>query len=122
MNKVYVSHASGFDFQKELYAPLKKLTGVELVLPHENSKGARSSKNIIKDCSIVIAEVSVPSHGVGVELGWANAFGVPIICISKRGSLTSPSLKILSKEFLEYDQLKDVLPKLYSMIACIAKH
>lgn len=122
MNKVYVSHASGFDFQKKLYVPLKKLTGVELLLPHENSKTVRSSKNIIKNCSVLIAEVSVPSHGVGVELGWANAFGVPIICIFKRGSFISPSLKILSKEFLEYDELEDILPKLSSMIACIAKH
>lgn len=32
-------------------------------------------------CDIVIAEISVPSLGVGYELGWAAALGKPALCL-----------------------------------------
>lgn len=32
-------------------------------------------------CDLVVAEVSVPSLGVGYELGWATALGKPILCL-----------------------------------------
>ena len=31
---------------------------------------------------IVVAEVTDPSHGVGIELGWAILRKIPILCIS----------------------------------------
>jgi hypothetical protein len=32
-------------------------------------------------CDLVVAEVSVPSLGVGYELGWASALGKPVLCL-----------------------------------------
>ena len=32
-------------------------------------------------CDLVVAEVSVPSLGVGYELGWATALGKPVLCL-----------------------------------------
>lgn len=37
--------------------------------------------NWIKNCDIVIAEVSVPSHGVGYEIAFALNIGKPVLCI-----------------------------------------
>ena len=105
MKKIYLSHSTNFDFKEELYKPLKKLKEFELILPHEKSEKPKSSKNVIKTCSALIAEVSYPSLGVGIEIGWADSFGIPIIFIFKKGSKISSSLKIISNKFIEYDKI-----------------
>lgn len=40
--------------------------------------------NWIKNCDVLIAEVSVPSHGVGYEIGYALAIQKPVLCIHKK--------------------------------------
>lgn len=37
--------------------------------------------NWIKSCNVLIAEVSVPSHGVGYEIGFALNIGKPVLCL-----------------------------------------
>ncbi|MFN8413331.1 MAG: nucleoside 2-deoxyribosyltransferase [Anaerolineales bacterium] len=37
--------------------------------------------NWIDNCDVLIAEVSVPSHGVGYEIGYALQVGKPVLCI-----------------------------------------
>ncbi len=39
--------------------------------------------NWIKNCDVVIAEVSTPSHGVGYEIGFALNIGKPVLCIHR---------------------------------------
>lgn len=58
--------------------------------------------NWIKDCDALIAEVSVPSHGVGYEIGFALNLGKPVLCLYQRDCKVSkmisgnptPSLRI----------------------------
>lgn len=38
----------------------------------------------IKNCDALIAEVSVPSHGVGYEIGFALNIGKPVLCLYHR--------------------------------------
>jgi len=40
--------------------------------------------NWIKNCDVLIAEVSTPSHGVGYEIGYALQIGKPVLCIHQR--------------------------------------
>lgn len=40
--------------------------------------------NWIKNCGALIAEVSVPSHGVGYEIGFALNLGKPVLCIHQK--------------------------------------
>jgi nucleoside 2-deoxyribosyltransferase len=40
--------------------------------------------NWIKKCDVFIAEVSVPSHGVGYEIGAALNIGKPVLCIYQK--------------------------------------
>ena len=37
--------------------------------------------NWIRNCDALIAEVSVPSHGVGYEIGYALNEGKPVLCL-----------------------------------------
>ncbi len=41
--------------------------------------------NWIKNCDVLIAEVSVPSHGVGYEIAFALGIGKPVLCIHEQG-------------------------------------
>jgi nucleoside 2-deoxyribosyltransferase len=40
--------------------------------------------NWIRNCDVLIAEVSVPSHGVGYEIGYALNIGKPVLCIHQK--------------------------------------
>ena len=40
--------------------------------------------NWIKKCDALIAEVSVPSHGVGYEIGYALNIGKPVLCLHQK--------------------------------------
>ena len=40
--------------------------------------------NWINNCDVLIAEVSVPSHGVGYEIGYALQIGKPVLCIHQK--------------------------------------
>jgi len=125
MKTVYVAHSREFDFRKELYEPLRnsEINRIyNFVLPHENSDAPFDSKAFLKKgCSLVIAEVSYPSTGLGIELGWANLLKLPIVCISRKGAKISGSLKAVCSEFIEYsgatgliEQLTPVLIKFLS--------
>ena len=113
--KIYVAHTKSSDFKKELYEPLQEAFGDshELVFPHETDEGTYPSKELLKDsCDLVIAEVSDKSTSLGIELGWANAYEIPIICMHKIDSKPSKSLKEVSDMFIEYSNSEDLVAKL----------
>lgn len=112
--KIFITHSCNFDFQNELYKPIRNSAfnkRAEIYLPQE--KGPEQvTKDLIKSCDYVVAEVSYPSTGQGIELGWANVFNVPIVCVYKKGSKLSNSLKFITDNFFEYetsDQLIQIL-------------
>jgi hypothetical protein len=119
--KIYVTHASSFDFKKELYEPIRQSQldkQHDITLPHEKSDKPLASKEYLqKRCNLVIAEVSYPSTGVGIELGWANTYGVPIICIHKTGTRPSLSLHKLTQKFIEYHDSNELITKLTKFIS-----
>lgn len=113
--KIYVAHSSGFDYQENLYKPLKdsELNKFhEITLPHEKSTAQFNSKEYLKECDLVVAEVSYPSTGQGIELGWANLYDVLIICIFKSGTKPSSSIKSVTETFIEYENPIDMIEKL----------
>lgn len=60
----------------------------------------------------MVAEVSQPSTGLGIELGWADFFMHPIIGIYHKGSKVSKSLNVVCKEIVEYIDQDDMIVKL----------
>ncbi len=45
--------------------------------------------NWIRACDVLIAEVSVPSHGVGYEIGFALGEGKPVLALYQQGRKVS---------------------------------
>ena len=74
------------------------------------------TKETIKDCDLFIAEVSNPSHGVGMELQMGIEQNIPTIAIIKEGVDFSKSTMVLGMPTLHsiitYKDLSDLLKKL----------
>lgn len=124
--KIYIGHAKKLDFKKELYQPIREsqLNVLhEIILPHEIHEEASDfvTRDIIKMCDVVIAEVSFPTTGLGIELGWADSASVPIICIYKKGQEIAGSLKVITDNFIEYDDVGDMINKISDAIEKIYK-
>ena len=108
--RIYVSHASGFDFKKELYEPLGAISGVEFIFPHASAK-AINSKDAIKHADGLLAEVSMPSHGVGIEIGWAEMLGKPLIFAHRDEVKVSGALTFLKATVLSYASSAELTTK-----------
>lgn len=118
--KLYFAHSRHFDYQLELYLPLRESPlndQHEIVLPHDPPGKDEKSRDEIKGCNIVFAEVSLPGTGLGMELGWADAAGVPIVCLYKSGSQVSNSLAYITETFIEYTDSKDLVEKITRYLA-----
>lgn len=70
-----------------------------------------------KDTDVIIAEVSFHAIGLGIGLGWANAFDKPIICISKQDSKIFSSLKAVCEVVTEYSNPEELIIKLSQVLA-----
>lgn len=116
MKRVYIGHSREIDFVKELYAPLKGILDVEFVFPHEEGNEVLNSKELIRKCDLFLAEVSYPSTGLGIEIGRAESFNIPVVAIYKKGSKISSSLNFITSTILEYDDLKDDVDKIKKVI------
>jgi hypothetical protein len=119
--KIYISHSSSFDFKKELYLPLKNIfthTSHELIFPHESSTSPFPSKQLFvrHGCDVLLAEISYPSTGQGIELGWADLCDLPIIYLIKKNINISESIKLISKKGVCYDQLTQTKEQIFALL------
>lgn len=115
--KIFVSHSSNFDFKNELYRPLRESDlskKHEFFFPHDTDIIFNTKEAIQNVYDMVLAEVSFPSTGMGIEMGWANDAKKKILCIYKKGSKYSSSLNEVSENFMEYTDNKDLIDKLKS--------
>ncbi len=116
---IYISHAGNYDYESELYKPIKdsELSAVHhFFLPHEPENIDVDAKHELKQTDILVAEVSYPSTGQGIELGQANVAGVPIICFHKTGTRPSSSLRFVTDKVIEYNDTDDFLAKLKAQL------
>ena len=78
----------------------------------------------IRACDALIAEVSVPSHGVGYEIGFALELGKPVLCLAQAGIAVSkmitgnlhPSLQV--KTYQDAAKGTALMRKFLSDIIC----
>ncbi len=117
--KLYLSHASNFDYQTELYAPLKAglPADFEVYYPHDPENNGKYSKDILESCDVVLAEVSRASTGQGIELGWANAANVRILAFYNQGSTPSGAVKHIASDVFEYSSVEDLIQQIAARIS-----
>jgi len=115
--KIFISHSTTFDYQEELYKPLRESelnTKHELIFPHESDTEI-STKDSIRDCDLFVAEVTYPSTGSGIEIGWANGNYVTIACFYKKGEEISKSLKFVTDTIFEYESIETMIAKIIEL-------
>lgn len=110
--KIYVGHSSDIDFREKIYGPLKNSSlnqDHELVFPHEDSEELFDSREFLKEeGDLFIAEVSQPSTGLGIELGWADIYDVKVIAVYEKGSEVSSSLEKVCDEIKAYEKTEEI--------------
>ena len=71
--------------------------------------------NWIKECDMLVAEVSTPSLGVGYEISFAQSLGKKIICIYNENINVSAMIRGNNYiEFISYKDTSDLINKLES--------
>jgi nucleoside 2-deoxyribosyltransferase len=68
----------------------------------------RRDTDWIRACDVLIAEVSVPSHGVGYEIGFALEQGKPVLCLSQEGIAVSKMITGNPHPALQVKSYRDV--------------
>jgi hypothetical protein len=112
---IYVSHSSEQDYQSDLYAPIKASAlyrAHHFFLPHEPENKDAPAAEVLKQADVIVAEVSYPSTGQGIELGLASVSGVRILCFYKSGAKPSSSLRFITNSLIEYHDTQDLLSQL----------
>jgi nucleoside 2-deoxyribosyltransferase len=112
--KIYLSHSRSFDYKQELYEPIKASQLIEkheFIFPHEKNDALFPTRELLqnKGCDVIIAEVSHPATGQGIELGWASMLDIPIICIYKDGAKPASSLNEVTSKFLMYTDAQNMI-------------
>lgn len=110
--EIYISHSSKYDYINKIYNPIKKSDlnkENKFFFPHDAKNKGMNTKDIISKYDLVIAEVSLPATGQGIELGWADYSKTPILCIYQKGAQISSSLKFITNDFIEYENGIDMI-------------
>lgn len=124
--RIYISHSRTGEWQRDLYQPLQASALAathELVFPHTGAgDSVFDSRSLLPTVGWVIAEVSEPSLSVGIELGWANLYGVPIIFCHRRGTAVSPAAQSVAAQVIEYQTPAELVAALQTALASIQPH
>ncbi len=122
--KIYFGHFKGFNYEEEYYKPIEKselLKNENLIFPHKNSDFIQRDKDFYGSLDLFIAEVTYPSTGLGIELGFVSDYGVPVYCLYRSGTKPASSLKAVSSNFIEYNS-PDELTKIVEQIVISEKN
>ncbi|MDI6820452.1 MAG: nucleoside 2-deoxyribosyltransferase [Candidatus Hodarchaeaceae archaeon] len=69
--------------------------------------------NGVRECDVIVAEASTPSHGIGIEMMLAHTLGKRIICIYRSGTKLSRMIQGMPNAVLiEYTGVSDLRKKL----------
>ena len=112
--KIYLPHSKQLEF-KPLYSAIRNssvLAQHQWVFPYENTSIPTDSKQVINSVDLLLAEVSYPGTGLGIELGWADFMKKKIICIYKENSIPARSLASISQNFISYKTIPDLITQL----------
>lgn len=114
--KIYIGHSKKNNYINELYKPIKEIsTDIEFIFPHEFDENINNNREFYSNIDIFIAEVTYPSFGLGIELGWTYDECIPIYCIYKKDTKIGNSLKSITNNFYEYNndqELKLIINKI----------
>ncbi|MEG2310667.1 MAG: hypothetical protein RSB76_01610 [Clostridia bacterium] len=112
---IYISHSKKMDYKNKLYNPLlKSKIGKEnnLILPRTPQYNNIDTKDVLANSDVLIAEVTIPGTGVGIEIGRAQCCNVKILCLLKKGEKCSTSVRRVCENIIEYSSEDEMIYKI----------
>ena len=116
--RIYIAHSRQFDYINKIYQPIRndnELKKEKIILPHE-TEDSNNKRVFYDNIDLLIAEVSAPSIGLGIELGFAYDSNIPIYCLYEKGKKYSKSLEVITKNIIEYKSSEDFIKIIKSII------
>jgi len=121
--RIYIGHSTGFDYEKELYEPLKA-SGLsrqhELLFPHEGGSITQNEKDFYATIDLFVAEVSYPSTGLGIELAWTADAQRKILCVHRADKKPSLALKTVCSDIRSYRGMEELIKFIQEVVAASA--
>lgn len=119
--KIYIGHSNEWNYEEKLYEPIinsKLYKEHEIIFPHQNGTSFNTEQTI-EDSDLFIAEVSIPSLGLGIEIGRAEKMSKKILCIYQKEYQCPNSLKYVNVDIMKYDNEMDMVMKIENYINII---
>lgn len=117
--KILIAHASNYDYQTELYEPLKRSVLAQahtMVFPHDEENTEIETNSHVQNSDLLIAEVSMASTGAGIEIGLAQAANIPTLFVHRAGTTPTSALKFIEGKTIEYTESEDLVSKMEEYI------
>lgn len=122
--KIYLAHSSKYDYQANLYQPIKSSNlnnEYEFTYLLDQPIFLPNTKETIKSFDAVVAEIGYPSTGAGIEIGWADAFRVPLVLIHSSEYQPATYYKELTEYIIAYNSNADMIAKLQDTLSLLFK-
>ena len=72
----------------------------------------------VRECDSLLAEVSTPSHGVGMEIMLAHTLGKRVVCVCHKGTKLSRLLRGMPNiEVIEYGSFEEMEEELRAILS-----
>lgn len=119
--KWFISHPSGGPQHTPLFYQTvrdyaaQQAGDIELKFPHKEEADIAKTKEDIESADLVLAEVSIASTGSGIELGWANAAGKPIVAFYQGVEEASPAIKFVTRSIHSYITAEHIIAVLETL-------
>lgn len=114
---IQVWHSRDFDFQNELYIPIKNsnfFSDHTFIFPHDDVN--IDSRESLKMADIFLIETTRAATWLGIEIGFASTYNKKIVCIHKKWCHVSTSLQKLSDACIEYANSDYMIQKIWEYI------
>ncbi|NLR91179.1 nucleoside 2-deoxyribosyltransferase [Flammeovirga agarivorans] len=120
MKKAYLgisfSNRKKFDKEIETLSLLLKQHNYHLFVfvdhyhfqPQQEQEMMATAFQEIDNSDLFIAELTTKAIGVGIELGYAYAKGIPVVYLLKKGSEYSTTAAGCASTIIEYDNIEDI--------------
>jgi hypothetical protein len=109
--RIYFSHATNSSFAAPVAEVLRAALKHEIIFPHQDSLAPLEIRPLFQAgvIDLVVAEVSCPSTGQGIELAWAAEANIPILCIYRNTTTPSRALEMIDARLMPYDACHEVV-------------
>ena len=124
--KVFVSAPYTENLETEFLSSLESIlkeADLDVVVPHKYvdekediEKSIKRNFKLLDDCDMILADVTKPSHGVGMEILYAHQKGKKIIFLRKAGTKVSHMALFHANELVEYNNQKDLKENLLGVL------